>query len=90
MAGHSICSLWKVSDKVSPATNAHYRFPFHAQQAIFQWLVRLRWVAIFDNWGILKFVVNDWSMVDGENIDFISNSSNYEKAYQSTQNDQVV
>ena len=32
----------------------------------------------------------DWSMVDGENIDFISNSSNYEEAYQLTQNDQVV
>ena len=43
-----------------------------------------------ERFNLIRDSNGDWSMVDGENIDFISNSSNYEKAYQLSQNDQVV
>ena len=43
-----------------------------------------------ERFNLIRDSNGDWSMVDGENIDFISNSSNYEEAYQLTQNDQVV
>ena len=43
-----------------------------------------------ERFNLIRDSNGDWSMVDGKNIDFISNSSNFEKAYQSTQNNQVV
>jgi len=43
-----------------------------------------------ERFNLIRDSNGDWSMVDGENIDFISNSSNYEKVYQLSQNDQVV
>jgi len=41
-----------------------------------------------ERFNLIRDSNGDWSMVDGKNIDFISNSSNYEEAYQLTQNDQ--
>ena len=43
-----------------------------------------------ERFNLIRDSNGDWSMVDGENIDFISNSSNYEKAYQLSQNNQVM
>ena len=43
-----------------------------------------------ERFNLIRDSNGDWSMVDGENIDFISNSSDYEKVYQLSQNDQVV